>query len=256
MLLTLLQHGAGFRASEPHHLYIGDVFPNPLNPSQATVLIHHPSQGTAPADWLDERGKPRKCNRAAYLAGKWGLMPRHQLLNSRFAGWKGGTHDAAFYKQAYWFLPEAGELFLQIWYRYLEDVARVDRNHPYAFVNLSHEPIGGVYCLGQYNKAHAAACERIGLQPAKFLGTTPHGHRHAYARRLRDAGIEPELRRRFLHHTAIESQGIYSTYTIPEVRAEIAAAALRLQATISWNLLTPDNILEHNVDSLRREEFA
>lgn len=64
MLITLLLHGAGFRESEPFHLYISDVFPDPSNPSQAKVLIHHPSHGGAPADWRDEKGKPRKGNRA------------------------------------------------------------------------------------------------------------------------------------------------------------------------------------------------
>lgn len=53
MLITLLLHGAGFRESEPFHLYIGDVFPNPFNRKQAGVIIHHPSDGTAPGDWLD-----------------------------------------------------------------------------------------------------------------------------------------------------------------------------------------------------------
>lgn len=55
MLITLLLHGAGFRESEPFHLYISDVFPDPANPSQAKVLIHHPSYGAAPADWRDKK---------------------------------------------------------------------------------------------------------------------------------------------------------------------------------------------------------
>lgn len=59
MLITLLLHGAGFRESEPFHLYISDVFPDPANPRQAKVLIHHPSYGEAPADWYDERGRLR-----------------------------------------------------------------------------------------------------------------------------------------------------------------------------------------------------
>ena len=256
MLITLLLHGAGFRASEPFHLYIMDVFPDPRTNTRATVLIHHPSQGSAPSDWRDEHGKPRKGNRAAYLAEKWGLVPRDQLLGSRHAGWKGGTHDAAYYKQAHWFVPEYGELFLRLWHRYLEDVVRVDRDHPYAFVNLSCKTTGQMYCLAQYNKAHAAACERIGLQVARALGTTPHGHRHAYARRLRKAGIEPEHRRRFMHHVAIESQDPYMTFSIPEAQAEISQAARRLQASIGQHLVTWDNAPEYDVytSELKRHE--
>ncbi|HTR08001.1 MAG TPA: site-specific integrase, partial [Paraburkholderia sp.] len=42
MLVTLLLHGAGFRESEPFHLYISDVLPDLANQRQAKVLIHHP----------------------------------------------------------------------------------------------------------------------------------------------------------------------------------------------------------------------
>lgn len=230
MLITLLLHGAGFRESEPFHLYISDVFPDPANPSQAKVLIHHPSHGGAPADWRDDRGKPRKGNRAEYLAQKFGLAPRTELMDRCHAGWKGGTHDAAYYKQAYWFLPEYGKWFLQLWHRYLEQVARVERDHPYAFINLSREPVGGVYTLTQYNKAHAAACRRIGLKVAKGLGTTPHGHRHAYGKRLSDAGVDEFLIRRFMHHQSLESQQVYTQPSSKEFRECLTLAAQRLNA--------------------------
>lgn len=229
MLVTLLLHGAGFRESEPFHLYIHDVFPDPANPRQAQVLIHHPSYGAAPADWRDERGRPRKGKRAEYLANQFGLVPRTELMDRRHAGWKGGTHDAAFYKQAYWFMPEYGEWFLQLWHRYLEQVARLERDHPFAFINLNREPVGAMYTLTQYNKAHAAACQRIGLTVSKALGTTPHGHRHAYGRRLRNAGVDKSLIRRFMHHASLESQEVYTQATTRETVAELEAAARRLR---------------------------
>lgn len=229
MLITLLLHGAGFRESEPFHLYITDVFPDPANPRQAKVLIHHPSHGAAPADWLDERGKPRKGNRAEYLAQQFGLVPRTDLLDRRHAGWKGGTHDAAYYKQAYWFVPEYGEWFLQLWFRYLEQVACIERNHPFAFINLSRVPVGAMYTLNQYNKAHAAACERIGLSVGKALGTTPHGHRHAYGRRLRNADIDKALIRRFMHHASLDSQEVYTQVSTREALAELEVASQRLR---------------------------
>lgn len=229
MLITLLLHGAGFRESEPFHLYVSDVFPDPANPRQAKVLIHHPSHGAAPADWRDERGKPRKGNRTEYLAQQFGLVPRTEVMDRRHAGWKGGMHDAAYYKQAYWFLPEYGEWFLQLWHRYLEQVARAERDHPFAFINLSREPVGAMYTLTQYNKAHAAACERIGLVVGKTLGTTPHGHRHAYGRRLRGAGVDKPLIRRFLHHASVESQEVYTQATTREALAALEVAARRLR---------------------------
>lgn len=249
MLITLLLHGAGFRESEPFHLYIPDVLPEPANPSQALVRIYHPSHGTAPADWRDERGRPRKGNRAEYLAVRFGLVPRTEIMDSRHAGWKGGMHDGPYYKQAYWFLPEYGKWFLHLWHRYLEQVARIGRDHPFAFINLSREPAGGMYCIGQYNKAHAAACERIGLAVGKALGTTPHGHRHAYGRRLKNAGIDKGLIRRFMHHASLESQEVYTQPNIREGLAALEAAAQRLRTTHAWTpsasgLLLPD--AEHN----------
>lgn len=251
ILITLLLHGAGFRESEPFHLYVGDVFPDPANTSQAMVLIHHPFEGMAPADWCDELGRPREGNRAAYLREKFGLVPRTQFLDSRAAGWKGGIHDGPYYKQAYWFLPEYGELFLQWWYKYLEAVACLDRPHPFAFVNLRRAPLGGMYCLSQYNKAHAAACERIGLRVSKWLGTTPHGHRHAYGQRLRKAGLEKALIRRFMHHASLESQEIYTQPTTRELRTELLAAAQRLSATTSSSA---SPLLLNGGQSVRRKD--
>lgn len=229
MLITLLLHGAGFRASEPFHLYIPDVFPDPANLRQAKVLIHHPSHGAAPPDWRDERGRPRKGNRAEYLAHHYSLVPRTELMDRRHAGWKGGTHDAPYYKQAYWFVPEYGEWFLQVWHRYLEQVARVERDHPFAFINLYREPMGAMYTLTQYNKAHAAACRRIGLPVGKDLGTTPHGHRHAYGRRLRNAGVDKALIRRVMHHSSLESQEVYTQANTREALEALEAAAQRLR---------------------------
>ncbi|UNK00592.1 hypothetical protein MMB19_00580 [Ralstonia insidiosa] len=48
MLITLLLNGAGFRVSEPFHLYLWDVMEDPAKAGQALVLIHHPAWGNAP----------------------------------------------------------------------------------------------------------------------------------------------------------------------------------------------------------------
>src|SRR5258708_4304761 len=87
-LITLLMHGAGFRISECFHLYVHDVKPDPRESSIALVRIHHPSEGHAPDDWVDECGHPVKGNRAAYLAARYSRRPRHQLLGTAAAGWK------------------------------------------------------------------------------------------------------------------------------------------------------------------------
>lgn len=252
MLITLLLHGAGFRESEPLHLYVCDVFPDPAHPRQALVRIHHPSQGAAPPDWRDADGQLRQGNRAGYLAEKYGLMPRHQILDSRAAGWKGGMHDGTYYKEARWFPAYYGEWFLTLWKLYLMEVARFDRAHPFAFVNLMREPRGGIYCQAQYSKAHAAACERIGLEVGKALGTTPHGHRHAYGRRLNLAGVERTLIRRCMHHSSPESQDVYTRPRAHEVRDALAAAAQRLEAAVG-PVAAPQMPLLHGVDRANKE---
>ncbi|HEX8588464.1 gamma-mobile-trio recombinase GmtY [Pseudomonas sp.] len=232
MLITLLLHGAGFRESEPFHLYISDVIRSPEDSRYATVSIHHPTYGAAPEEWVSISGKA-KLNRSDYLAARYSCAPRNELLNSKGAGWKGGMHDAPYYKKAYWFSPNFGQLFQTLWERYLEQVAGISRSHPFAFVNIHREPRGEMYCIAQYNKSHAAACRRIGLIVSKSCGTTPHGHRHAYGRRLSEAGINKDLIRRFMHHSSIDSQDIYTRIGMKEALEALTVAADRMYPNLS-----------------------
>lgn len=236
MLITLLLNGAGFRASEPFHLYFWDVIEDPANPGRALVLIHHPSSGDAPPDpsWTDLSGKQRNGQRIKYLAEMYGLQPRDKGLSTDAAGWKGGMHESrlgGYYKQAYWFVPEFGQIFWEIWNLYIQQVQRISpslRNHPFAFINTAREPVGDVYKLGKFEDSHADAVRRIGLVPAKHLGTSTHGHRHAYGQRLRRAGIQEEFIRRFMHHANIESQQIYTQPDHGECLEHIANGLIRL----------------------------
>lgn len=238
MLITLLLNGAGFRVSEAFHLYLWDVMEDPAAPGSALVLIHHPAWGAAPNDsrWVDRSGYPRKGNRAEYLAEMFGLPPRDWVLGSHAAGWKGGMHETQFggyYKQAYWFVPEFGELFWELWHRYIEQVANIDpalRVHPYAFMNIARAPLGSIYKMGKFEVSHSAAVERIGLVPSKQLGTSIHGHRHGYAQRLRRAGVPKEMIRRFMHHTDLSSQEVYTQAGHNECREELALAIGRLNS--------------------------
>lgn len=238
MLITLLLNGAGFRESEPFHLYLWDVTEDPAQPGSALVLIHHPSWGSAPRDplWKDINGKQRTGSRAQYLGERYGLAPRDWGLSTAAAGWKGGMHESQFggyYKQAYWFVPEFGRLFWDIWHRYMEQVQRIDpvrRHHPFAFLNVAREPVGAMYKMGKFEDAHAAAVRRIGLVSGKQLGTSIHGHRHAYGQRLRRAGVPPMMIRRFMHHADIESQRVYTEADRAECLTELSRAIGRLNA--------------------------
>lgn len=238
--ITLLMHGAGFRVSEPMHLYIGDVTRDPADYRKALVRIHHPSIGDAPNDLLDERGRPIRCARLEYLSRKFGLAPRVDLMSKKAAGWKSVVLDEKSYMRPYWFKPDYAEKFSEVWSKYMEQVADIPlhlRNHPYAFINIHREPKGGIYSLDKFITAHGRACERIGLQVEKQLGTTPHGHRHSYGRRLAKAGIEPSLIKKCMHHSTELSQETYTGQTTQEALLALDTAFQRMQALANKNNL-------------------
>lgn len=209
MLITMLMHYGGVRMSEPFHLYVHDVLPDPVHTGRALVRIFHPSLGTAPPDWPDSTGKPTRCSRLAYLNGKYGMRPRNDyaLSDQLFAGWKGNALDSkGHFMYVNWFPQWAGELFWKLWVLYMMQRAQLDCDHPFAFVTLKGKP----YAIDTFERQHRRAVERIGLQAAKALGTTPHGHRHAYGQALTDADIDPIFRKKALHHKSLESQAVYT----------------------------------------------
>lgn len=208
-LITLMMHGGGCRLSECFHLYVGDVMLDPHDAATAVVRIHHPVDGTAPDDWTDQKGEPVRGNRAGYLAAR-GLRPRSELRDTRHAGWKNPALDGRYYVELRWFPQDYGRLFLQLWTLYLRQIAGVPRVHPFAWLTLDGPEPGAVYRMTHYRRAHDRAVRRIGLVPGKSLGTTPHGHRHAYGRRLRAADVDPLVRMRAMHHRAVESQQVYT----------------------------------------------
>lgn len=223
VLITMLMHFGGLRSSEPFHLFVHDVLPNPLHPDVAMVRVYHPSDGLAPDDWFDARGKHIKCNREAYLRGKYGMRPRTLYFPSDqlHAGWKGNALDSdANFMHVHWFPTWSGNLFLKLWNIYLIERALHDSNHPFAFVTESGSP----YSLDSFKEAHSVAVRRIGLTPAKSLGSTPHGHRHAYGRRLADSSIDPIIRKKVLHHRSMESQEIYTEPEFERVTELLNAA--------------------------------
>lgn len=218
MLITLLLFGGGLRVSEPFHAYMADVQPHWNDPSVAFVAVHHPSLGYAPNHWRNHRGQ--RGSRQEYLASEFGLRPRHELLTKLKAGWKHPALDDHWYMQVHWFPETYGQWFMRIWLRYMEQVALIPRNHPFAWINVSAEPVGGIYTISHYLKALQRAVERIGLVFGKDYGTTAHGLRHAYAQRARHGGINPIIIQRIMHHCSPESQKVY---TQPELHESMTA---------------------------------
>ena len=56
-----------------------------------------------------------------------------------------------------------------------------------------------------------------------MLGTTPHGHRHSYGQRLAADGATDLTIKSAMHHSSIESSGVYTQPKSTQVRATLAA---------------------------------
>lgn len=157
------------------------------------------------------------------------MTPRTMLTGRTHAGWKNPLLDGEYYMRAWWFDPVYGKWFLQLWQSYMHEVALVDRSHPFAFINLDRAPVGDMYCVEAFTKAHEAAVRRIGLEYGKQFGTTPHGHRHSYAQRLRRSGVDQLNIKRFLHHCSLESQASYTQPSTAESVAALLTASRRMK---------------------------
>ena len=225
-LITMMMHGAGLRESEPLHLWIQDVQEDPQDPKKALVRVYHPEEGKAPDGWKSRTGKT---NRSAYLRENHALAPRNKLRGTRAVGWKVRLHDHRdHYIQLHWFPTDFGRLFLKLWKEHLFYLANIDRGHPYAFVSYERDSLGLPYTLNAFNKNYSAAMARIGLSTSKLEGRSPHGHRHAFGRRLTRAGVDPVMRKKALHHSSLESQAVYTTPSIAEVSQSLDQASKRL----------------------------
>ncbi len=234
--ITILMHWGGLRVSEAFHLWVGDVLPHPDKPDEAIVRLYHPIDGAAPTDTRAPNGKVFP-NRETYLKANYpGYLPRHMETGNRFAGWKGMRMSDVRqnYRFVHW-LPtgEAGRLFMQAWklYNYQLMRARIGADkHPFQFVSFHGQQRGEPYTIDAYRAAHERAVRRIGLEPAKFNGTTHHGHRHAYGQRARRAGVDPLVTQRGLGHRSIESQEVYTAPSIGEVTRALEKASSALES--------------------------
>ncbi|MDP1688169.1 gamma-mobile-trio recombinase GmtY [Hydrogenophaga sp.] len=206
ILITLLMHCGGLRVSEPFHLWCHDVQDDPLQPGCAWVRVFHPRLGTAPRDWQPAKGR---MIRGIYLQGKHAMLPRNEYSkrDQLHAGWKGNLLESKDHcVDVYWFPAEAGRLFWKLWILYMAQRSQLECDHPFAFVTQSGKP----YAIRDFTEAHGSAVLRIGLTPSKALGTTCHGHRHAYGQALRDAGLDPIEIKKALHHKSLGSQAVYT----------------------------------------------
>lgn len=216
--LTLLMHYGGIRKSEAFQLYLSDIIVDRKR-GDAIVRIYHPAFGKSP----DERYKTRR----EYLARRYQLKPRTDYPRSEalHAGWKAPllSDSTNGYFQVQFSPVAIAKEFLHTFEHYLK-YQRVDApvisEHPYAFTNSKGEP----ETLKNFSRQHKSAVNRIGLQHEKLLGTTEHGHRHAYGFRLRAYGLSQIEIQKAMHHKHPDSCLVYLNQTDEELRASLEHA--------------------------------
>lgn len=227
VLIAILLHGGGLRLAEPFHLFVEDVCEDPLRPGSALVRLFHPEQGRAP-----EEDGARWRDREHYLRDRWRRLPR-TLERGRFrAGWKNLALSDRAARCAFvtWFPTHWGEEFLRLFRLYLRHRPR--GQHPFLFASEHPAHCGEPYTVEAFKQAHAHAVRRIGLVPAKARGTSPHGHRHAYGKRLRQAKVDPLFIQRAMHHRSRHSQLVYTGATHAEVAAALRVAETKMAAPL------------------------
>jgi len=153
------------------------------------------------------------------------------LVPGRFhAGWKDLhlTDQRQKFALVHWFPSYWGEVFLNLFKVYITKVRSRHSKHPFIFVSQKEGVVGEPYTLASFRQAHAKAVRRIGLSVGKEFGTTPHGHRHTYGQLLTEAGLDPLLIQRCLHHKSQESQQVYTEPTPAMITKALSEAAQRM----------------------------
>jgi integrase len=248
-LICILMHGGGLRLSEAMTLWVFDVLEDPKDPNSAIVRIYDEEDGRAPENW---RGRNGDTTRKAYMREKHSRNPRKKEMGTARVGWKTRAPDHKDqYLQVQWFQKEYGQIFMLLWRQYLMFRAATDCFHPYAFISFSTRFIGNPYTINAFNKNYDASLRRIGLEPNKDLGLSPHGHRHNYGRRLEMAGVSPLVIKKCLHHKSLESQAVYTAKSQEEISRCLSEATAQLDApTSKVKPLAWAELIEHGFEGI------
>lgn len=213
--ITMLMNYCGLRKSEIFHIYTSDITLNPNKPKEALVRVYHPELGASPDPYFK--------NRREYLLAKTSYKPRNNYLFSErlYAGWKTPLLTSKLgYFEVVFNPPGKAKEFLSIWANYLK-YQRIEPSksspHPFAFTNSLGEP----ETIKNFQRLHKNAVERIGLICKKNLGTTEHGHRHAYGFRARQAGLNQVEIQKAMHHKSPTSCLVYIKPTLEEVQDKL-----------------------------------
>jgi hypothetical protein len=222
VLITLLLHFGGRRTSEVMHLWVGDVEPDPDDPKKCIPWIQHPEDGTIV--WTDPlTGTMKRLMRHQYLQLRHGIQPLTLQTGRRRVGWKKPLTQSEGRMRVFWSDASANRLFWTLYQEYIRIRPRVAR-HPWLFITPDGDPM----TTAGYAKVHHAAVRRIGLIPAKNLGTTPHGHRHAYGHEAEARGLSRKVIQIAMGHRNPFSQEIYKDGRHHMIATEMQAAQDRL----------------------------
>lgn len=222
-LIVLLMHFGGLRISEALGLWISDVSVWPTNTTCALVKIYDELEGVAPDGWV---GSNSRKTRAAFLHENYARKSRRVIQGNSHLGCKIKFWDNDSEKSSivHWFYTEAGQLFLTLWKQYTDYVLPLSRNHPYAFVNFQGDNVGGAVNISGFNHNYKEALRRIGLKKSQAEGLNPHGHRHAFKRRMEEAGVDAVAMQRAMHHKSKESHKSYASSSVEYVTEQFVKA--------------------------------
>lgn len=228
LLFWLLLYG-GLRKSEPLHLFLGDVAPDPDR--GATVWLHHPESGHAPDTTL---------TRSEYLRRTHGLIPRCRLAISdpMFAGWKSvalneSSRPRGRYDRVHWITRHAGRFFWGLHTLYVTQIRPKTARHPYYFVNLSRSAYGRPMTIDALDDAFARALRRLGLVPDASQGLSPHAMRHRYGHALVEGNIEPKAIQLCMHHKHPASHLIYTRPSPQQLTEALQKAYAKIEAGVA-----------------------
>jgi len=224
VLITMLLAYGGLRISEPFHIYVSDLYEDPIDPESMLVKVCNPIHANAPDDWRKIKGNISE-NRESYLNKRYRLLPRNMSLNASYhAGFKSNGLDEF---TVAWFPLSAGVVFKKLVTIYLgqEEYRVPDKKseypHPFLFKNQTGAPAS----IAQFRRAHSNALRKLGYDPSRFAGNNPHGSRHDYASTLTELGVSKTTIKKALHHTSLDSQIAYASMADDKkMRSELSRA--------------------------------
>jgi hypothetical protein len=240
MMIAVLDGWGGLRRSEGLHLWVEDVTDDPHLPGHALVVLNHPEE--ARVRWFDPLSrKVQTTTRKDMLKRMYGLQPRNQMKRGAYhVGWKGMALNKDHQACIFWIDPNAGALFLTLYFGYIRFVrptimqrrlAMGGRDHPFLFVSEEISSATGLpgepYSQKAYERNHEAAVCRIGLKYSKAAGTTTQGLRHLYGQTMQNLGVPAKVIQHGLHHRNLLSQAIYTVPTNGNVNQILRDAQLQ-----------------------------